>query len=481
MKNRKRFVIHAMDMIHKCSELEDRMPVRGYKASNKDEYRRLNELLEASYKNADKDHRFITLHKEKPIEDGWSRIYEYIPGQDTGLPLDTPKFIAHVGIWRQPMQFGQAKIVNGGIRDVCSHPIARGKAFGLMTVKDARAFMFQNEVDISILFTGSHHFYNKNGWESGLTYQNNLLPHSEYLRWNQSKKSSMILDPAKIAFRCVENKDVGQLAQLYQATQANLYLAADRDEKYWQLHFETRPHRLMDFIVAEYDHKIIAYFRYYIQNIPTKEKCKEISLKEARTLPVFSRIGSSELDVIYQQFFRFVEEEALASGESIYQISMTGSNKNVFLQHLVSQGFKLEQSTAISMGHMVLVTNPYSFFTHITAEIQARATQKLLPEGAFAIKFENQGEIQGGVIISNLKGKCMVEVIKSNAEYTKAISKISDKAEFQNVSKLTLIALGIIKPEDLDSEELKLEGKAPQWFDGLFSNISTDMYEMDHF
>jgi len=151
------------------------------------------------------------------------------------------------------------------------------------------------------------------------------------------------------------------------------------------------------------------------------------------------------------------------------------------VQHFTHEGFHLQQSININMGQMVLITNPYSFFSRILPEIQARASKNGIPEGSFAIKFERQGDLHGGVIINNAKGNCSLKIFKTDQEFKNSIVHVPDRAEFQNVSKLTLIALGIIKPDDLDQEELTMKGNALKWFEGLFCNISSDLYEMDHF
>ena len=151
------------------------MPIRGYKQSNPNEWVRLNELLENAFK-AEKDHRFVKLHQQKPIEDEWSRIYEYEPGKDSHLGLDSlfqkPTMIAHMGVLRQPMQFGKSVVLNGGVRDVATHRSVQGKGIGILVARDAIKFMFNNEVDFSILFSGAGPFYEKSGWRGGFNYLN---------------------------------------------------------------------------------------------------------------------------------------------------------------------------------------------------------------------------------------------------------------------------------------------------------------------
>src|SRR5271157_936079 len=120
------------------------MPIRGMNAS---EWAQLNEMLEAAFKGAERDHRFVRLHQQKPLVDDWSRVYEYDPEVETGLPLEQKKFVAHCGIWPQEVQYGHARLWNGGVRDVGTHPVARGKGYGQPVMADALDYMFQREVD----------------------------------------------------------------------------------------------------------------------------------------------------------------------------------------------------------------------------------------------------------------------------------------------------------------------------------------------
>src|SRR6056297_1129462 len=147
------------------------MPLRGYKNENPREWERLNKLLETAFK-AEKDHRFMKLHQQKPIEDDWSRLYEYVPGEEEILQINVnieePKVVGHFGLYNQDMQYGKAILKNGGGRDVGTHPIVRGKGIGSLLAQDVRKFMRENKVDFSILFSGAGHFYEKNGWRGGM-------------------------------------------------------------------------------------------------------------------------------------------------------------------------------------------------------------------------------------------------------------------------------------------------------------------------
>ena len=265
------------------------MPLRGYRQVD---HPRLIELLEKSFQGAENDHQFNNLHLEKPIADDWSRIYEYIPGEDEGLDLEEPTFVAHCGVWEAPVQYGQAKLLEGTVRDVCSHPITRGLGFGLQVVADARNFMFEKGVDFSILFTGSYHFYAKNGWISGLKTPLFILTAQQLNEWLATSKESDQFRLDEITVRPSEPADLDRLSELYTQTQPGHYISAQRDLNYWQLHFNTRPNRYNNYIILEFQDQLLGYFNFEMGTKKEKANSVFMHIGEARIAPSVSMIGS---------------------------------------------------------------------------------------------------------------------------------------------------------------------------------------------
>lgn len=450
----------------------------GIRLLKPEEFPTLNILLEKAFK-AEKDHRFINLYKEKPMD--WSVAYEYIPGQDTDLDLTEKTLVGHVGIHKQPIQFGQAQILDGGIRDVASHPITRGKGYGLRTIQAAKNLMFEQEVDISVLYAGPVKFYEKSGWCPGLIVPHFSLADDQLEKWRQAKKSTSEFDSNKIEVRPGDKIDLSKIAHIYSSTQSGYYFAAQRDEAYWIRHFETRPERFNQTLIAEIEGELLGYIMFNLKLLFPETKEIALQIEEFRVEPRLSNIGSAELDIILRKMVDFITTEAINPNEKLAVIQLDLSITNPIVQHFYHEGYKIEDDCAPQQGAMVIITNPYTLFNRIKPEIQARIQDGMVPFGTLALKFEKSKGFEGGVVIQGEMDKISLIVYKTDAELQPYLAKEKNIAMFRTITDLSAVVCGVRKIDELPSEAVELHGAAKEWLLGLFTNVTFDMYHMDHF
>ena len=467
------------------------MPIRGYKEANPNEWVRLNELLENAFK-AEKDHRFVKLHQQKPIEDEWSRIFEYVPGVDSQLGLDAlfqqPTMVVHMGLLRQPMQFGKSVVLNGGVRDVATLRSVQGKGIGLLVALDAIKFMFENEVDFSILFSGAGPFYEKSGWRGGFNHINYHLTRDQIISIIESDGNQK----DQYSARVLENSesDLGMIADLYSSTNLGLYFTAHRDKEYWKRHFETNPQIIWEYIgVFNTEGRLVAYFRYIIKQ--NKEKV-DVYITECRVsfniLP-----GSLEFDAILFTFIKFLEEEAIDSINSLNEIHLDISPQHTIIHHLIKSFPDLMQGLAFKPNHMVLITNPYSLFRKINEELTDRIDKNIKEiesSSDVSILFDKSSKYPGGLIIrkiQNLEKTFSFEIYNKNEEFKANSVDINDRIEFDSISALTMFFCNFIPLEDWNDEDLleemgvKCYGLGKSWLKILFGGSDCAMYELDHY
>ena len=472
------------------------MPIRGYKNANPNEWIRLNELLENAFK-AEKDHRFVKLHKQKPIEDEWSRIFEYVPRVDSYLGFDSlfekPTMIAHMGVLRQPMQFGKSVVLNGGVRDVATLRSVQGKGIGLLVAQDAIKFMFENEVDFSILFSGAGPFYEKSGWRGGFNYLNFHLSINQIdaiaksIALCEEKYSARVLEPTE--------SDLAMLSDLYRSTNMGLYFAAHRDKEYWRRHFETNPQIIWEYIgVFDSEGLLVGYYRYGLKQ--NKEKV-DVYITECR-ISINIQPGSSEFDAIISAFIKFLENEAIDSIESLNEIHLELSPQHIIIQHLKKRFPEMKEGLAFKPNHMVLITNPYSLFKKIKEELTDRIVKNskaIESSPAVSILFDKSSKYPGGVVIIKTQNvessapafQTQIKICYSNEEFNTESAETKDRIEFDSISALTIFFCNLVPGEDWDEDELleelgvKFSGVGRIWLKTLFAGSDCAMYELDHF
>jgi GNAT superfamily N-acetyltransferase len=466
------------------------MPVRGIK-TDKAELTKLNDLLESAFRNANNDHRFLKLHQQKPIENDWGRVYEYDPAIDKGLKLSEKKFVAFVGIYPQYMQYGKSKILNGGIRDVGSHPIARGKGYGTPTMNESLDFMRKREVDISILFSGANHFYENCGYRGGVEVPGYVMDSKSIIQFqkklDQIKKSDTNAN-LNIILRPIEEKDFPAVNEILLRTSEDLFFAAHRTVDFWKKHFETNPNLKWVYLVIENGNEILGYMRYDLQqkvfnkvNLNINEW--RLDFQGSKTLKANKGNESKIALKILNEFIVFVSEEAINEKDKIDCLTFHLSRSNRLIP-LLKQEINLIDSNGYALSIMFIITNPYSLFNRLKEEIEFRNAQSKLPKGKFFIKFDKTEKFPGGVKIETINNKCDVSVTEDSKLVETWKKSIKDYAEFTDITSLTLFVAGIEHAEDVepgDLEVVNIQGSARDWLIGLFSNVTYDHHEMDHY
>jgi predicted acetyltransferase len=462
------------------------MPMRALKSNEWDE---LNDLLEASYKGAENDHRFVRLYQEKPFVENYQRLFEYDPAVDSGLDINEKKFVGHFGLWPQKMQMGHAVILNGGGRDVATHPIARGKGFGQIVLADVRDFMLKNEVDISILFTGARGFYSKKGWRAGMPRQSFKIPKDEITKIMNAKPQFTEFNLDDLEVVNPTDADFEILTGIYEKSNEGLYYAAHRDLDYWKRHYNARHKPFWDTFLVKKGENTLAYF-YINLNYSLNGKIT-LGIKEARVVPALNKSGSLALTIIFQSLLKFIYEEALEEGAQIEEVDFKISQNHPIVRHLYLEGYKLQEINSMD-GPMINIGNPYSLFRKLTPEFEARTEAGILPQGIFWIKFDTSGQYPGGLRISNQNGVTKVEITKSNEEIEQWRQTSPDGLLCYGIPALTLIFARILEQDMLDDlddidennvepDDLEIFGDGRAWIHGMFSEMTYDLYDLDHF
>ncbi len=458
-----------------------RMPIRGVKVS---EWSRLNSMLEASYRGADHDHRFVHLHQQKPIIDDWCRVYEYDPAVETGLGLTQKQFVAQCGIYPQKVQYGQATLMNGGIRDVASHPVARGKGYGIQVMEDAKKFMFDHHMDCSILFSGANHFYEKLGWRGGMPNFQNILSEADFARWHTMASPEVLRIQQEITVRNVTTKDFPTLSEVHNYSLPGQYFAAHRSGPYLLDHYNANQSTFWDYLVAERGGKLIAYLVFKLQAEQKDVKCLITGMQAD---PSVGSENTMVFAAIIKAFVTFLEEEGInAKTEHLTKLDLRLSHANPLVQYFQKMGFNLQEQRGADLGKMCLITNPYTLFERLTPEIQSRAGMKALPKGSCWVQFDRSGHFPGGVRIANEGKKVIVEVRKENEKVDTWREHNPSGFTCATISDLTIFFAGIIPPGEIHPAEgedygVQFYGEGKAWLDGLFGNITYDHYDLDHY
>jgi GNAT superfamily N-acetyltransferase len=457
------------------------MPSRAALHSEWDE---LNQLLEASFKGAERDHRFYHLYKEKPLIEPYERVYEYDPAIESGLTLEKKTLVACFGVYPQSMQYGAAVLKNGGGRSVCTHPIARGKGYGQLVMNDARKTMFDNEVDFSILFTGSHHFYEKQGWRGGVRPPVHFMEKDELEHFLAKKEFENNAQLETLEVRPIEESDGTILSEIHEKSLAGEFFAAHREPDFWHRHLEAKPNLKWEYFVVEKEGQLLAALRYQLRKDAQQQVVVQF-YEIHPNLPVSVKLGIST-SVILKRFVSFLQEEALNEKDVLGGIEFFASQNNVVVKHLLSRGFKLINRTGWLPGTMVLITNPYSLFKKLRPEIERRAETGLFPKHAFWIQFDQVGEYPGGVMIDPTANPIQITIVKNEADL-KNIRKLSPHGMVcQNIMGLTQLFAGIHKLEECDEEDLhdlgvQFFGEGQKSIEALFLDVTFDMANLDHF
>ena len=462
------------------------MPLRGLiPKEDKDE---LNLLLEKAF-NAESDHRFLRLHKQKPLEKDWGRIFEYDPAVDKELNINEKKIIAHFGIYPSHMQYGKSVLLHGGIRDVATdpNPMFRGNGYGLRVMEDAKQYMFDHEVDFSLLFSGAGPFYMKGGYQGGVMEQKYLLRKNNLETLLKKQLNLSEFKKEDINIKLIEEKDFPEISELYDNTHTGLYMSMERGLEYWEKHFEVNPQLHWNYLVAKVNSSLISYFKFELENIKKNEIIPVIT--ECRIAQLISAPGSQAINIIIQSFIDFIKEEAIEDDDEIVGLKINLSKNHPLYQHFKYEGFELLDKSHYGRTIMFLITNPYSLFIRLKEEIIDRFSNELLPSGKFYMKFDLSGKFPGGMILDTNTNysSCKISVVKTDKEFEGLKKGIENGLEFTNITALTLYFAGIEPAEELDEDDAEGEelfksvGNGLDWLKGLFSGISYDHYNLDHY
>lgn len=493
------------------------MPVRGVARADWDA---LNSMLVEAYQSS--PGLFTRLHQEKPLVPDSGQIYVYDPRVDPPLAGAEPgQILAYCGIYPHRVQFGAATLVLGGVGNVASHPVVRGKGAGLTVMKAACRHMNADEYDLSLLFSGANHFYEKCGWRGGITLPAWLLPPE-----TTARVSGDVAFPAGegasrggVEVAPFTPGDLPAVASLHSRALAGAYYAAHRSLEYWQNHFTARPERYWNFFTLRAAGDLAGYFSATLA--PGKQATTILaSVHEFHVDPAcyagypVAGAGDTNLEADHDaevvavallgHALRYLEREALRPGDALGPVRLHLSRASPLVRGLAREGLTLVDQSTIALNVMLRVTNPHSLFRRLAPEFTRRVRAAPSQPAAAWVAFTRDGTYPGGALLRVGEGvhgtdgtdemeatdgtsevAVEVEVTRDPGTLARWQARYPDGAQFQTISDLALVTCGIVPPASwpdlIEDDQLRVTGAGLEWLEVLFAGVSFDMSPMDHF
>ncbi len=156
---------------------------------------------------------FFRLHQ---VEDpAWRPAQQRVLEVD-GVPL------GHLWLANRTMRYGVARIPFGGIADVATHPDHRGRGYCGRLLDDAIASMAEQDLPLSVLFTGVPDIYRGHGW---------LPISSEWIEANLA--AAPVAESSGYVVRPFETGDLEGVMGTYEEVSSELVGPLERSEAYW--------------------------------------------------------------------------------------------------------------------------------------------------------------------------------------------------------------------------------------------------------
>jgi predicted acetyltransferase len=162
------------------------------------------------------DPKLREFFRRHQIEDpAWRPTQQRVLEVD-GVPL------AHLWVAHRTMRYGVARIPFGGIADVATHPDHRGRGYCGRLLDDAIAYMAEQDLPLSVLFSGTPNVYRGRGW----------LPISS--DWIEaSLAAAPVAESTGYVVRPFEGADLDDVMGTYEEVSSELVGPLERSQAYW--------------------------------------------------------------------------------------------------------------------------------------------------------------------------------------------------------------------------------------------------------
>ncbi|GAB4307128.1 MAG: hypothetical protein Kow0069_04390 [Promethearchaeota archaeon] len=428
---------------------------------------RVNEqLVEACFTNARRDHRFARLYDlEKPLVEPLG--VAWVAGGDEGGGFRPGEFVAYCSFYPQVLQHGTATLLNGGARHVCTHPRARRKGKGTAVLREGLRRLSRLKFDSSILFSDSAHargLYERLGWAP--------LPAAFRCELPATSPSAIVSERpsgsevARMGARPLARGDLPRVAALHErALRAfRLRFAAHRTLKYWERHYSTRAGRRWEYLEQ---HGI--YWNYHVVEVAGRVEAllgfhhpalEGSGATESRGKPVPVEIFEFWVDPVSVSAGRTSFADVAKFALEHAKLAATGGQQrggaadvpvvlNLSQRHpLVRWALEAVPGARIIAERphpsaMLRVVDPASTFGNLSANAQVAKRGGQLPSGRCFLKFpaeltESEGSSEPRGLLLDSRGKFVnAKVVFGRDEVDCARSRAGDGVSFESIAALS--------------------------------------------
>lgn len=257
----------------------------------------------------------------------------YFYGDREWLPYYTQvgvldgKIVSAVQICKRTVACGDAKLTMGGIANVATLPEYRGRGYNTQCLQSAIAVMEADAMDFSLLFTGIHDYYARQGFE---TISQALL--SGVIR------ADFALPKTKYAVRKAAEDDLPAIQKCYDDYNQQRPIAVQRYPAYWRDWMNIAPQHIPEtlLVAVEQTGGVVGYVNTGVFKSAVPYSAEEVG---ASIIEFGTRGGLDvgEQDEVACALLGTVARETLAGGgtQLRLQIALTASVRQAF-ENIVS-------------------------------------------------------------------------------------------------------------------------------------------------
>ena len=136
--------------------------------------------------------------------------------------------VSVVVIFERPLRVGSSVIRMGGLGSVGTHPAHRRKGYSAQVLSNTVDYLTDSGFDISLLFTGINHHYEKAGWVTYPVSYRQVDLHKDNLPLNKTSDNDISIDI------CNLSRDINDLMTIYEQFNQNRTGTIVRNQAYWK-------------------------------------------------------------------------------------------------------------------------------------------------------------------------------------------------------------------------------------------------------
>jgi len=164
--------------------------------------------------------------------------------------VEDGRIVSSLHICRREVCVGRARLVMGGIANVCTDPDYRRKGYSSAVLLDSARLMDAEEMDFSVLFTGKHGFYDRVGWRTlPITYLAGKL-REPTLTADEEHYEAAPYEP---------DRDAPALLAVHEQSSGEMLMTAVRDESLWRNFIMHKFHPPWRIALARDRARVVAY------------------------------------------------------------------------------------------------------------------------------------------------------------------------------------------------------------------------------